>query len=162
LPYILKKFDVKEKKLIDDFLLEDAKLSKKLSQSLLSKGKVLDHKNQILQKNQSVKSGFIQVNIFQPITKGLKPLFETDHFAIFDKPTGLLVHPVTINNEYTLLDEIKYHFKDNASLVHRIDKETSGLVLVAKNRFSEMILKEKFEERKYKKTYKAIFHGEIK
>lgn len=162
MPYILKKFDVKEKKLIDDFLVEDAKLSLKLSQSLLSKGKVLDHKNKRLQKNQSVKSGFIQVNIFQPITKGLKPLFETDHFAIFDKPTGLLVHPVTINNEYTLLDEIKYHFKDDASLVHRIDKETSGLVLVAKNRFSEMILKEKFEERKYKKTYKAIVQGEIK
>jgi 23S rRNA pseudouridine1911/1915/1917 synthase len=162
LPYILKKFDVKEKKLIDDFLIEDAKLSLKLSQSLLSKGKVLDHKNKRLQKNQIVKSGFIQVNIYEAITKGLKPLFQTEHFAIFDKPSGLLVHPVTINNEYTLLDEIKYHFKDDASLVHRIDKETSGLVLVAKNRFSEMILKEKFENREFKKTYKAIVQGELK
>lgn len=162
MPYILKKFDVKEKKLIDDFLVEDAKLSKKLSQSLLSKGKVLDHKNKRLQKNQTVKSGFIQVNIYEAITKGLKPLFETEHFAIFDKPSGLLVHPTNINNEYTLLDEIKYHFKDDASLVHRIDKETSGLVLVAKNRFSEMILKEKFEQKKYKKIYKALVQGEIK
>ena len=162
MPYILKKFDVKEKKLIDDFLIEDAKLSLKLSQSLLSKGKVLDHKNKRLQKNQIVKSGFIQVNIYEAITKGLKPLFQTEHFAIFDKPSGLLVHPVTINNEYTLLDEIKYHFKDDASLVHRIDKETSGLVLVAKNRFSEMILKEKFENREFKKTYKAIVQGELK
>jgi len=162
LPYILKKFDVKEKKLIDDFLVEDAKLSLKLSQSLLTKGKVLDHKNKRLQKNQTVKYGFIQVNIFEPITRGLNPLFETEHFAIFDKPSGLLVHPVSINNEYTLLDEIKYHFKDDASLVHRIDKETSGLILVSKNRFSEMILKEKFEEREYKKTYKAIVQGEIK
>lgn len=162
MPYILKKFDVKEKKLIDDFLVEDAKLPLKLSQSLLSKGKVLDHKNKRLQKNQTVKSGFIQINIYQPISKGLKPLFETEHFAIFDKPSGLLVHPVTINNEYTLLDEIKYHFKDDASLVHRIDKETSGLVLVSKNRFSEMILKEKFENREFKKIYKAIVQGQIK
>ncbi len=162
MPYILKKFDVKEKKLIDDFLVEDAKLSLKLSQSLLTKGKVLDHKNRRLQKNQTVKSGFIQVNIYEAISKGLKPLFQTDHFAIFDKPSGLLVHPVSINNEYTLLDEIKYHFKDEASLVHRIDKETSGLVLVAKNRFSEMILKEKFENKEFKKTYKAIVQGEIK
>tara|TARA_B100001063_G_scaffold228728_1_gene240313 strand:+ start:4969 stop:5850 length:882 start_codon:yes stop_codon:yes gene_type:complete len=162
LPYILKKFDVKDKKLIDDFLIEDARLSLKLSQSLLAKGKVLDDKNRRLQKNQTVKSGFIQVNIFEAITKGLKPLFQTEHFAIFDKPSGLLVHPVSINNEYTLLDEIKYHFKDDASLVHRIDKETSGLILVAKNRFSEMILKEKFENREFKKTYKAIVQGEIK
>ena len=162
MPYILKKFDVKDKKLIDDFLVQDAKLSLKLSQSLLTKGKVLDDKNRRLQKNQTVKSGFIQVNIFEAITKGLKPLFQTEHFAIFDKPSGLLVHPVSINNEYTLLDEIKYHFKDDASLVHRIDKETSGLILVAKNRFSEMILKEKFENREFKKTYKAIVQGEIK
>ena len=162
MPYILKKIDVKEKKLIDAFLVQDAKLSLKLSQSLLTKGKVLDDKNRRLQKNQTVKSGFIQVNIFEAITKGLKPLFQTEHFAIFDKPSGLLVHPVSINNEYTLLDEIKYHFKDDASLVHRIDKETSGLILVAKNRFSEMILKEKFENREFKKTYKAIVQGEIK
>lgn len=162
MPYILKKFDVKEKKLIDDFLVEDANLSSKLSQSLLNKGKILNHKNKRLQKNQTIKEGFIQVNIFEPISKGLKPLFETEHFAIFDKPSGLLVHPVSINTEYTLLDEIKYHFKDDASLIHRIDKETSGLVLVAKNKYSEMILKEKFENREFKKTYKAIVHGEIK
>ncbi|MBU3013667.1 RNA pseudouridine synthase [Poseidonibacter lekithochrous] len=162
MPYVLKKFDVKEKKLIDDFLVEDAKLSLKLSQSLLTKGKVLDHKNKRLQKKQTVKSGFIQINIYEPITKGLKPLFQTDHFAIFDKPSGLLVHPTTINDEYTLLDEIKYHFNDDASLVHRIDKETSGLVLVAKNRFSQMILNEKFENREFKKTYKAIVQGQIK
>jgi len=60
------------------------------------------------------------------------------------------------------LDEIKYHFDDDASLIHRIDKETSGLVLVSKNKYSEMILKEMFEEKKYKKIYKALVEGEIK
>ena len=162
MPYVLKNFEVKEKKLIDDFLIQDAKLSLKLSQSLLAKGKVLNQDNKRLQKNQTVKKGFIKVSVFQAITKGLKPLFQTEHFAIFDKPSGLLVHPTAINDKYTLLDEIKYHFDDNASLVHRIDKETSGLVLVAKNKYSEMILKEMFEEKKYKKTYKAIVEGEVK
>lgn len=162
MPYILKKFEVTQKKQIEDFLLEDAKLPKKLALSLLQKGKITDHNNKRLQKNQSVKNGYIQVHIFEAITKGLKPMFETDHFAIFDKPSNLLVHPNAINDEYTLLDEIKYHFNDEASLVHRIDKETSGLVLVSKNRFSEMILKEMFEEKKYLKTYKAIVQGEIK
>ena len=162
MPYILKNFEVKEKKLIDDFLIQDAKLSSKLSESLLAKGKVLNQDNKRLQKNQIVKKGFIKVNVFEAITKGLNPLFQTEHFAIFDKPSGILVHPSTINNEYTLLDEIKYHFGENASLVHRIDKETSGLVLVAINKYSEMILKEMFEEKKYKKTYKAIVEGQIK
>ena len=162
MPYILKKFEVKEKTLIDDFLIQDVKLTSKLAQSLLNKGKVLNQNDKRLQKNQIVKSGFIQINLFQAITKGLSPLFQTEHFAIFDKPSGLLVHPTSINNEYTLLDEIKYHFKDGASLVHRIDKETSGLVLVAKNKYSEMILKEMFEEKKYKKTYKAIVEGHFK
>ena len=162
MPYVLKNFEVKEKKLIDDFLIQDAKLSLKLSQSLLAKGKVLNQDNKRLQKNQTVKKGFIKVSVFQAITKGLKPLFQTEHFAIFDKPSGLLVHPTAINDKYTLLDEIKYHFDDNASLVHRIDKETSGLVLVAKNKYSEMILKEMFEEKKYQKTYKAIVENEVK
>ncbi|APW65996.1 MULTISPECIES: RluA family pseudouridine synthase [Arcobacteraceae] len=162
MPYVLKKFEVKEKKLIDDFLIQDAGLCLKLSQSLLSKGKVLNQDNKRLQKKQIVKAGFIFVNVFEAITKGLNPLFQTEHFAIFDKPSGLLVHPSSINNEYTLLDEIKYHFDDNASLVHRIDKETSGLVLIAKNKYSEMILKEMFEEKKYKKTYKALVENELK
>ena len=59
------------------------------------------------------------------------------------------------------MDEIKYHFKEKGSLVHRIDTETSGLVLVAKNPFSDMILKNMFEEKKYIKKYKALVEGKI-
>ena len=162
MPYILKQFDVIQPILVEDFLSQEVGLSSKLSNELLSKGKITDHKNKRLQKKQTLKSGFINVNIFEPITKGLIPLFQTEHFAIFDKPSGLLVHPVAISEEYTLLDEIKYHFGEQASLVHRIDKETSGLVLVSKNKYADMILKEMFEDRKYKKVYKAFVQGEIK
>jgi 23S rRNA pseudouridine1911/1915/1917 synthase len=161
LPYILKQFDVNKAIQVEDFLCEEVGLSLKLSNELLSKGKITDHKNKRLQKKQTLKSGFINVNIFQAITKGLMPLFQTEHFAIFDKPSGLLVHPVAISDEYTLLDEIKYHFGDKASLVHRIDKETSGLILVSKNKYADMILKEMFEDRKYIKIYKAIVEGEV-
>ena len=73
-----------------------------------------------------------------------------------------MVHPSSHQlNIYTLLDEIKYHFGEKASLVHRIDTETSGLVLVAKNAFSDMVLKNMFEEKQYIKRYKALVHGEI-
>jgi hypothetical protein len=94
--------------------------------------------------------------------------FETLAFGIFD-----IQNPIFTNifaffmiiwfiNVYTLLDEIKYHLGEKASLVHRIDTETSGLVLVAKNAFSDMFLKNMFEEKLYKKSYKAIVEGEIK
>ena len=100
--------------------------------------------------------------IFEAQTKGLKPIFDSFHFAIFDKPSGIMVHPSTHQlNIYTLLDEIKYHFGEKGSLVHRIDAETSGLVLVAKNAFSDMILKSMFEEKQYSKKYKALVDGKI-
>ena len=96
------------------------------------------------------------------ITKSLKPIFDSFHFAIFDKPSGIMVHPSSHQlNVYTLLDEIKYQLGEKASLVHRIDAETSGLVLVSKNAFSDMVLKNMFEEKQYIKKYLALIEGQI-
>ena len=162
MPYILKKFDITSSVKIEDFLLNTVNLDSKTANSLLSKGKILDHKNRRLQKNQTIKNGYIQVNVYEAITKGLKPLFDTFHFAIFDKPSGLKVHPSNIDDEYTLLDEIQFQFGKEASLVHRIDAETSGLVLVSKNPYSQMVLKNMFEEKQYKETYLAYVENEIK
>ncbi|WP_108061285.1 RluA family pseudouridine synthase [Poseidonibacter lekithochrous] len=162
MPYILKKFDITSSVKIEDFLLETVELDSKTANSLLSKGKILDQKNRRLQKNQTIKNGYIQVNVYEAITKGLEPLFDSFHFAIFDKPSGLKVHPSNIDDEYTLLDEIQFQFGKEASLVHRIDAETSGLVLVSKNPYSQMVLKNMFEEKKYKKTYLAYVENEIK
>ncbi len=92
----------------------------------------------------------------------MKPLIEFNEFAIFDKPTHLMVHPISKNTEYSLLDEIRYHFGENANLIHRIDAETSGLVIVGKNKKSEKTLKDMFEEKKYHKSYLAVVEGYIK
>jgi 23S rRNA pseudouridine1911/1915/1917 synthase len=162
LPYIKKEFKTIKGKKIDDFLKEDINIDFKLTLNLLEKGKITDENNKRLQKNQIIKSQFIYIVIFEPITKGLKPIFDSFHFAIFDKPSGIMVHPSSHQlNIYTLLDEIKYHFGQKASLVHRIDAETSGLVLISKNAFSDMILKNMFEEKKYIKKYFAIVEGHI-
>ncbi|GGD49956.1 RNA pseudouridine synthase [Malaciobacter pacificus] len=102
------------------------------------------------------------ITIFEAKTNNLKPIFENFFFAIFDKPSGILVHPSSTKDySYTLLDEIRYLYGNNASLVHRIDKETSGLVLVSKNKFSEAVLKQMFENKEYKKIYKAVVKGKI-
>lgn len=161
MPYVLKKFEAIKGKKIEDFLENEVGLNNNLAQKLLAKGKILNQNKKRLQKGESLKSGFIEILIFEPITKGLKPIFQTEHFAIFDKPSGIMVHPTTNSKEYTLLDEIKYYFGEKASLVHRIDQETSGLVLVSKNEYSEMILKSMFEKKLYKKTYQALVENKI-
>lgn len=162
MPYIKKEFKVEKNKKIEEFLKE-LPIDLKLSLSLLEKGKITDEKNNRLQKNQILKSEFLYITIFEPISKGLKPIFDSFHFAIFDKPSGIMVHPLSHQlNIYTLLDEIRFYFGEKASLVHRIDTETSGLVLVAKNAFADMFLKNMFEEKKYVKRYKALVDGKIK
>lgn len=161
MPYIKKEFKVEKNKKIEEFLKE-IPIDLKLSLSLLEKGKITDEKNNRLQKNQILKSDFLYITIFEPISKGLKPIFDSFHFAIFDKPSGIMVHPLSHQlNIYTLLDEIRFYFGEKASLIHRIDTETSGLVLVAKNAFADMFLKNMFEEKKYVKKYKALVDGKI-
>ena len=162
MPYIKKEFQTIKGKKIEDFLLHNIPYDSKLLLSLLEKGKISDENNKRLQKNQTIKSNFIYIVLFEAKTKGLKPIFDSFHFAIFDKPSGIMVHPSTHQlNTYTLLDEVKYHFGKDASLVHRIDAETSGLVLISKNPFSDMVLKNMFEEKLYIKKYKALVQGKI-
>lgn len=162
MPYIKKEFKAIKGKKIEDFLLQDIPHDSKLLLSLLEKGKISDENNKRLQKNQLIKSNFIYIVIFEPQTKGLKAIFDSFHFAIFDKPSGIMVHPSSHQLDvYTLLDEVKYHFGKGASLVHRIDAETSGLVLVSKNPYSDMILKNMFEEKQIIKKYLALVEGKI-
>jgi len=161
LPYVLKKYDVIKGAKVEKFLVDVVKLSEPLAHKILQKGGIVDHKKRRLQKGQMLKEGYIEVLIFEAITKGLTPLFQTEHFAIFDKPSGLLVHPTTRSTKYTLLDEIRYQFGDEGSLVHRIDAETSGLVLVSKNGYAQYVLSEMFDQKAFVKKYKALVEKEI-
>jgi len=162
LPYVLKHYYVKKPEKVEAFLVCVVKLSESLALSLLQKGKIVDHKKRRLQKGQTLKSGYIEVLVFEAITEGLTPLFQCEHFAIFDKPSGLLVHPTTRSTQYTLLDGICYQFGEEAHLVHRIDAETSGLILVSKNGYAQYLFKELFAKKEFVKEYKALVEGKIK
>lgn len=161
MPYVLKKYDVIAGKKVEDFLINTVKISQTLALKLLKNGRILNHKNKRLEKGKVLTSGFIEVLIFEAITKDLKPLFQTEHFAIFDKPSGLLVHPTIRSTAYTLLDEIRYQFGEEAHLVHRIDAETSGLVLVSKNGYAHYVLQEMFVKKKFVKKYQALVENEL-
>lgn len=161
MPYIEKRFKSIKGKRVEDFLQEVTTLKKDFIISLLDKSKVLDQNKKVLKKAYKLKDGYVCLYLFEAQTRNLKPLFQTEHFAIFDKPSHLLVHPTSISSKYTLLDEIRHYLGEEASLVHRIDAETSGLVLVSKNPYSDMVLKKMFEEKQYNKTYQALVEGKI-
>ena len=161
MPFVLKKFKAIKGKKIQQFLIDNAGLSLGDAQRYIARARVFDEYNKPMQLSQKIKTDYIQVALFKGETRGLKPIFQTDHFAFFDKPSGIMVHPSSRNTAYTLLDEIRYHFGNEANLAHRIDQETSGLVLVTKNRYSDTILKEMFENKLYKKKYLAIIKGKL-
>ena len=162
MPYILKQYDVTKAQKVEDFLVNVVKLPETLAYKLLRNSRIIDHKNRQIQKGKVLKSGYIKVLLFEPITKGLKPLFQCEHFAIFDKPSHLIVHPTIRSREYTLLDEVRYQFGENANLVNRIDAETSGLVVVSKNGYADYILKDMFAKKEVIKKYKALVENELK
>jgi len=162
MPFVLKKFNAVKGKKIQAFLLDEAGLSSPASQKLLSKNRVFDDQGNILKNGQIIDFEHVQVAVFEGRTRGLKPMFEVQDFAVFDKPSGVMVHPTRKTTEYCLLDEIRHHFGEQADLAHRIDAETSGLVLVAKNKQASTILKTLFENRECNKEYLALVKGQIK
>ena len=162
MPFALEKFEAIQGKKIHFFLVENLKYSPKIAQKLVSKGRVFDENMNTINPSDKISSNYIYIGLFKAISRGLKPLLEFKDFAIFDKPTNLMVHPISKNTPYSLLDEIRFHFGENANLIHRIDAETSGLVIVGKNKKSEIELKDMFQEKKYHKSYLAIVKGEIK
>lgn len=162
MPFTLKKHKAIIGKKIQIFLIHELGLDPKIGQRLTSKGRIFDENMNTINTGETIPTDYIYIAVFEGMTRGLKPLLEFNDFAIFDKPTNLMVHPISKNTPYSLLDEIRYHFGEDANLIHRIDAETSGLIIVGKNKKSEIALKEMFQEKKYHKSYLAIAQGEIK
>lgn len=160
--FTLKKYEAIKGKKIQLFLIQNLKIEPKIGQRLVSKGRVFDEDMNTINASDEIPTSYIFIAVFEGKTRGLKPLLEFEDFAIFDKPTNLMVHPISKNTPYSLLDEIRFHFGENANLIHRIDAETSGLVIVGKNKKSEIALKDMFQEKKYHKSYLAIAQGKIK
>jgi len=161
LPFTLKKIKAVKDKKLSLFLLQDLKIHHRNAQRYASRGRIFDENMKVLKPYYTIPTDYIYMAVFEGISRGLKPLLEFPEFAVFDKPSHLMVHPISKNTKYSLLDEIRFHFGENANLIHRIDAETSGLVLVGKNKNSEKTLKDMFEEKKYHKSYLALVEGKF-
>jgi 23S rRNA pseudouridine1911/1915/1917 synthase len=160
MPFVVKKFHASHKQKAFLFLIRELGYTQKEAQRLIAKGRLFIDGEPMTDTAGLVEGSFDFV-CFEPHTRGLMPLFVTPEFAIFDKPSGVLIHPQNRHTPYSLVDEIKYQFGRDANITHRIDQETSGLVLAARNKESERDLKMMFEQRKMQKYYLALVHGKM-
>ena len=158
--YILKKFFLAQPKFAFRFLMDEFNISMGEAQKIIDKKRVFVDDILLEQKSRMIE-GNISVVVFQGHSQGLKPVFETDDFAVFDKPSGVMVHPRKRDDGYTLNDEIKSLYGNDANPIHRIDKSTSGLVLVGKNKQVEIALKKLFANRQVHKRYIALVEGKV-
>ena len=164
---------------IDKYLADNiADLTRSAIVSLIEKDNVKVNSGSV-SKNYKLKAGdSVDIIIPDPVEYEAKaeniPLdivYEDDDLIVVNKPKGMVVHPAAGNYEGTLVNALLYHCKDNLSgingvlrpgIVHRIDKNTSGLLIVAKNDNSHRFLAEQIKEHSFTREYQAVVVGKIK
>nr|WP_281497875.1 RluA family pseudouridine synthase [Helicobacter pylori] len=139
------------------FVRDVLKCSLKEAQRYLDKQR-LKQDQQAVRKSQMIQ-GVVSLIHFKPNEKTQALVFETKDFGVFDKPPQVYTHPKGYFYHESLLDCIQSHFGKNAHPAHRLDYETSGLVLAGKTLQSTKDLKALFMQKKVKKTYLALAHG---
>lgn len=109
------------------------------------------------------------INVVRPVKIPLKFIYSDKHIIIIDKPSGLVVHPAGKGNKITLVHGLLYYFPEitdlgppeRPGLVHRLDKETSGVMVVARSEKAYSSLKQQFKDREVEKTYLGLVWGNI-
>lgn len=130
---------------------------------------------QVIKASAKVRCGqSVSIILPEPRSEGVIPenipldiLFEDDHVIAINKPPAMVVHPAKGNWSGTLASALAYHFKSlsdvsgptRPGIVHRLDRDTSGVILVAKTNPAHLSLSNQFQERSIKKTYVAIVRG---
>jgi 23S rRNA pseudouridine1911/1915/1917 synthase len=131
-----------------------------------------------VKSNYKVSSGDkIQIQIPEPVELDVLPedipidiVYEDEDVVVINKPQGLVVHPSAGHPNGTLVNALLYHVKDLSTIngiirpgiVHRIDKDTSGLLMVAKNDKAHVSLAKQLKDHTSLRKYVALVHGEIK
>jgi len=108
-------------------------------------------------------------SVYSP-SRPLQKLFEDEWLLVIDKPTGLTVHPGAGEKQETVLDIFRFHYpqittmadQERPGIVHRLDKDTSGVLILAKNEETLERMQELFQEREMQKTYLALVKGRLR
>lgn len=162
---------------IDKYLLDKLDISRNKIQKLIND-------NNILVNGKSVKASYIvrvddliecdflykeKIDIL-PEDIPLDIVYEDDDLLVVNKPSGMVVHPAVGNYSHTLVNALMYHCNNlsqvngviRPGIVHRIDADTSGLLLVAKNDMAHVDLAKQISEKSVKREYIALVDGVIK
>ncbi len=164
---------------IDKFISENADgITRSATAKLIEDGNVtVDGKE--ISKNYKCKEND-EITVFIPDAKPLEaraekiPLdiaYEDSDLLVVNKPKGMVVHPAAGNYDGTLVNALLYHCDGSLSgingvirpgIVHRIDKDTSGLLIVAKNDFAHIHLAEQIKDHSFHRAYQAVVYGNIR
>ena len=155
----------------------DLDLSRSMAQKMIENGQVLVNDKSAKTSYKTKLNDKIQVIIKEPKDTSIKAqnipldiIYEDDDILVINKSKGMVVHPGNGNPDGTLVNAVLNHCKGSLSgiggeirpgIVHRLDKDTSGLIIIAKNDKAHINLSKQIQERKVKKIYTALVKGII-
>ena len=162
---------------IDKYLASELDDMTRTQIQLLITDKNVTVNGNVIKSNYKLKlDDMIEITIPDPVECDILPenipldvYYEDEDLIVINKPSGMVVHPGNGNYEHTLVNALMYHCKDLSSIngvnrpgiVHRIDKDTSGLIVACKNDFSHKELSKQFMDKTVSRKYYAICHGVI-
>ena len=165
-------------KRLDAFLAENIEdWSRARLQKLINEGDVLINQKDAKSSYKLRGGEEIEVELIAPIVESveaenipLEVIYEDEYLIVINKQAGLIVHAGTGVRNGTLVNALMYHFqnlsqlggKSRAGIVHRLDKNTSGLIVVAKDEATHENLAQQFHDREVYKSYIALVHGSIR
>lgn len=154
-----------------------ADYSRSFLKKLFEDGKITVNGKVIKQSYKLKVSDMIDISIPEPVNIDIEPenipldiIYEDDDVILVNKPKGMVVHPAPGHYSGTLVNGLMYHFKDSLSgingefrpgIVHRIDMDTTGILVVCKNDMAHRFLSEQLHEHSITRKYYAIVHGNI-
>lgn len=163
---------------LDKFIAYNSDISRSYAAKLCEDGLVTYKGKQLAKKYKITGSEEIVIEVPEPEELSIEPedipldiVYEDIDVIVVNKPQGLCVHPAPGNESGTLVNGLVYHCGDELSaingvirpgIVHRIDKDTSGLLIVAKNNEAHLKLSDQLKERKAMRKYVALVNGNIK
>ena len=164
---------------LDKFIsVADVGLSRSAAVNLIENSGVTVNEKQVDKKYKLSDGDIVVLQIPDPVPYEAKaeniPLdivYEDDYLLVVNKPKGMVVHPAAGNYDGTLVNALLYHCGDSLSgingvlrpgIVHRIDKDTSGLLIVAKNDFAHAHLAKQIKDHSFTREYEAVVYGNLK
>lgn len=161
---------------LDKAVADLTELSRSQANEAIKAGTILVN-NQTQKARYAVKLGDVisyelpkeEVLDYQPENIPIEIVYEDSDVAVVNKPQGMVVHPSAGHTSGTLVNALLYHVKDLSTIngvvrpgiVHRIDKDTSGLLMIAKNDKAHQALAQELKEKKSLRQYVAIVHGNL-